>query len=176
MFHSDLYQCDKSGSVCTTLWVACNAPVVYLLNQRWSNDFPVQDKLAALVDSTKEAAQQVLPVDKRKAADWFYENDYMIKPALVKRSQLLRTWLSSQSEPDRIQYLKQKGAVQRLIRHVKNKWFQEKAAEIESKISRSKVSMEKHIAVTTGETWSKPISPRALREERWYTVQVSCRM
>ena len=31
----------------------------------------VEDKLAAMIDNTKEAAQQVLLVDKRKVADWF---------------------------------------------------------------------------------------------------------
>jgi hypothetical protein len=39
---------------------------------------------------------------------------------------------------DLVNYVRQKGAFQKLIKHVKNKWFQVKAAEIELKMSRSK--------------------------------------
>ena len=51
-----------------------------LLSQRWSSHLPVQDKLAALVDSVKEVANQVLASVTRKAADWFLENEHDLKP------------------------------------------------------------------------------------------------
>ena len=79
-----------------------------LLSQRWSSHLPVQDKLAALVDSVKEVANQVLASVTRKAADWFLENEHDLKPALDKRNHLLRAWLSSGSESDKTRYVKQK--------------------------------------------------------------------
>ena len=47
-------------------------------------------------------------------------------------------WLSSKSTTDKEQFLKQKSTVQRLIRRIKNEWFQAKAAEIEQMVSRSR--------------------------------------
>ena len=93
------------------------------------------------VDSTKEVAKQYLPADNEREADWFKENEHIIKPALEERSNLLRAlWLSSKADVDRVNYVEQKGAVtvQKLIRYVKNKWFKAKAAEIELKMSRSR--------------------------------------
>lgn len=51
--------------------IALKSKLSELLGQRLSNNLPVQDKLlvAALADSTIEAAQQVLPVNKKKSAD-----------------------------------------------------------------------------------------------------------
>ena len=49
-----------------------------LLNQRWSSHLSVQDKLESLVDSVKEAANQVLTGVTRKTADWFLENEHEI--------------------------------------------------------------------------------------------------
>lgn len=39
-----------------------------------------------LVDSTKEVAKQYLPVDSKRATDWFKENEHIIRPALEKRN------------------------------------------------------------------------------------------
>ena len=50
----------------------------------------------------------------------------------------MTTWLSSRSTANKERYLKLKSIVQRLIRKIKNDWFQGKAAEIEPLVSRSK--------------------------------------
>ena len=84
---------------------AFNSKMAELLNQRWSSSLPAKDKLATLVDSTKEVAKQYLPVDKKRAPDWFKENEHIIKPALEKRSNLLRSWLSSKADADRVNYV-----------------------------------------------------------------------
>ena len=61
--------------------------------------------------------------------------------------------------------MKQKGVVQKLIRHVKNKWFQAKAAEIELKMSRSR-SAWKSIRQLQQARWGlRPVTPRALKNE-----------
>ena len=79
--------------------LAFNSKLSELLDQRWSNNLTAQDKLATLVDSTKEVAQQHLLADNNKRdADWFKENEHIIRPALEKRNNLLRTWLSSKAE------------------------------------------------------------------------------
>ena len=59
----------------------------------------------------------------------------MIRPSLDKRDKLMTIWLSSKSTTDKEQFLKQKSTVQRLIRRIKNEWFQAKAAEIEQMVS-----------------------------------------
>lgn len=48
---------------------AFNSKMAELLSQRWSSSLPAQDKLATLVESTKEVAQQYLPVDNKRVAD-----------------------------------------------------------------------------------------------------------
>ena len=78
---------------------------------------------------------------------------------------MLRAWLSSGSESDKTRYVKQKGAVQRLIRHVKNKWFQEKAKEIEFQIDRSKSAWKSLKQLQQAKSGLKPVAPRALRKE-----------
>ena len=136
-----------------------------LLNQRWSSHLSVQDKLQSLVDNVKEAANQVLTGVTRKTADWFLENEHEIQPALEKRSRLLRAWLSSGLESDKAKYVKQKGAVQRLIRHVKNKWFQAKAKEIEYKIDRSRSAWKSIKQLQQAKSGLRPVAPRALKKE-----------
>ena len=146
-----------------------------LLSQRWSSHLPVQDKLAALVDSVKEVANQVLASVTRKAADWFLENKHEIKPALDKRNHLLRAWLSSGLESDKTRYVKQKGAVQRLIRHVKNKWFQEKAKEIEFQIDRSK-SAWKSLKQLQQAEWPQTGRAESSKKGGWIDLQVGRRV
>ena len=135
------------------------------LNQKWSECAPVQEKWDVLVSSTKEVAQEVLSTTSRKSADWFLECEQVIRPALEKRNQLLSTWLASNSRADRMKYVKQKSAVQRLVRQEKNKWFQEKAAEIEYGMNRSRAGW-KSIRQLQVATWGmKPTTPRSIRNE-----------
>ena len=101
------------------------------LDQSWHSCTSLHDKWDTLVSCVKDAANAAIPHHTRPMADWFLENEHTIRPILEKRNALLTTWLASGKEGDRQQYLKQKSAVQRLIRQVKNKWYQSKASEIE---------------------------------------------
>ena len=109
-----------------------------LLDRKWSACSSVQEKWELLVNSTKCVATAVIPKTSRRSADWFLENEHVIRPALEKRGHLLDAWLSTKHGEDRLRYVKQRGAVQRLIRQIKNEWFQKKVAEIELAMSRSR--------------------------------------
>ena len=61
--------------------------------------------------------------------------------------------------------MKQKGAVQKLIRHVKNKWFQAKAVEIELKISRSRPAWKSIKQLQQARRGLRRVTPRALKNE-----------
>ena len=141
--------------------IAFNSKMAELLNQRLLSSLPAKDKLASLVDSTKEAAQQHLSADSKRAGDWFKKNEYIIKPALERRSKLL----CSKTDLARVKYVKQKDVVQKLIRHVKNKWFQAKAADIELKMSRSRSAWKNIKQLQQARRGLRPVTPRALKNE-----------
>ena len=64
---------------------AFNSKMAEVLSQRWSSSLPAQDKFVpTIVESTKEVAQQYLPVDNKRVADWFKENEHIIQPALER--------------------------------------------------------------------------------------------
>ena len=89
----------------------------------------MQDKWDTLVSCVQGAARAAIPNNIRPMADWFLEKEHIIRPGLEKRSGLLTTWLAK--EEDSQNHLKQKGAVQRMIRQIQNQWYQSKASEIE---------------------------------------------
>ena len=136
-----------------------------MLDQRWSSTLPAKDKLTILVECTKEVAQKCLPAECKRNADWFKDNEHLIKPALEKRNNLLRIWMSSKSEADRVSFARQKCAVQRLMRYVKNKWFKAKAAEIELKMIRSKSAWKDIKQLQLARRGLRPVPPRALKKE-----------
>ncbi len=142
-----------------------NLKMTDLLSQRWPECVTVQDKLAALVDTTMEVAEEVLPLVSRRTADWFLENEHIIRPALEKRNNLLRVWLSTKRDSDQLKFKKQKSAVQRLIRQVKNKWFQDKAVEIEREMGRSRSAWKSIKQLQQASFGLRPAAPRGIRNE-----------
>ena len=107
----------------------------------------------------------MLSVSTRKSADWFHENEHVIRPALEKRNKQMKRWLSSRNDADRERYVKLKSLVQRLIRQTKNKWFQTKAAEIEDKMNRSRPGWKSIRQLQEAGRGLRPVTPRALRKE-----------
>lgn len=99
-----------------------------LFDQSGHSCISLHDKWDTLVTNA------AIPHHAIPMADWFLENEHTctctIRPVLEKRSFLLTTWLASGKEEDRQQYLKQKKTARRVIRPVKNKWYQSKASEI----------------------------------------------
>ena len=102
-----------------------------LLDQSWESCTSLQDKWDTLVSCVQDAVETAIPHHARPMADWFLEKEHTIRPVLEKRNDLLVKWLASGKGEDRQQYLKQKSAVQRMIRQIKNQWYQKKASEIE---------------------------------------------
>ena len=124
-----------------------------------------QEKWDALATSTKRAAKQVLPNRGRSTADCFAENEHEIRPELERRNHMLRTWLSSRSEGDRTKFVRQRSKVQKLIRRIKNEWFQRKAVEIEIAVSRSRSAWKsiRDLQRACGEL--RPSVPRVVKDE-----------
>ena len=134
-----------------------------LLDRKWSACSSVQEKWELLVNSTKCVATAVIPKTSRRSADWFLENEHVIRPALEKRGHLLDAWLSTKCGEDRLRYVKQRGAVQRLIRQIKK--FQKKVAEIELAISRSRSAWKSIRQLQQASRGLRPSNPRAVKNE-----------
>ena len=101
------------------------------LDQQWPSSTSAQEKWETLVSCIQTTSQEVLPTQGKATKNWFLEKESIIRPALEKCNQLLTRWLASQSDNDKRNFLRQKSAVQRLIRRIKNQWYQDRATEIE---------------------------------------------
>ena len=142
-----------------------NKTLAKLMEKTWPKCNTTQEKLDTLTTNMKSAALEVLPTKGRRTPDWFLENEHVIRPDLDKRDQLKTTWLSSKSTADKERYLKQKSTVQRLIRQIKNEWFQAKAAEIEQLVSRSKSAWKSIGQLQQASGGLRPSVPRITKDE-----------
>lgn len=84
-------------------------------------------------DRLKQAAKNILgSLPRKQNPDWFNENEETISGALeVKKLCHNKTLDRPNDRKAAEEYRKAKGNVQRITRQLKNKWFQEKAAEIQ---------------------------------------------
>ena len=95
----------------------------------------------------KSPTLELLPTKGKRTPDWFLEIAHVIRPGFYKREELMTTWLSSRSTANKERYLKLKSIVQRLIRKIKNEWFQAKAAEIKQVVAigeQVKINIEEY--------------------------------
>ena len=84
---------------------------------------------STLLNSTKE----VVGLSKKRHQDWFDDNSVSIHELLrKKRSAHEAVIRNPTSQPLRAQYAKARSDIQKNIRAMKNRWWQEKAAEIQS--------------------------------------------
>ena len=65
--------------------------------------------------------------ERRKQPDWFPENIITLSEAISKCNRLFSKWLSTQHHRDRQRYVAQST----VVKQAKNKWFQQKANQIE---------------------------------------------
>ena len=82
-------------------------------------------------DSTLNVATDVLGFVKRKHQDWFDENDEDIEPLLSAMHAAHRDFIGSKQSPALKNYLECKRAAQKRLRQMKNKWWEDKAAELQ---------------------------------------------
>ena len=113
----------------------------------------------------QSAAQDVIPTSSKKSADWFLENEGVIRPASKRRNLALGVWLASKRDEDRRLYLKEKRELQHLIRKLKNQWFSNKAAEIERSMRRAPSAWESIRQLQQAGGGLRPYIPRTVRGE-----------
>ena len=65
----------------------------------------------------------------RREADRFRESKDVLRPLFEKRNELSTQWMCSGKLRDKRKFVKARRAARRTVRKVKNKWFQDKAAE-----------------------------------------------
>lgn len=78
-----------------------------------------------------KAAKDVLGYEGRRQPDWFKENEESLKELIDKRNTLFGMRLKTHHHGHRQQYVAQRRLVAAEIKQAKNRWFQEKAQEIE---------------------------------------------
>ena len=122
------------------------------------------------------AAQDAIPTSSKKSAEWFLENEGVIRPALKKQNLALGVWLATKRDEDRKLYLKEKRQLQCLIRKLKNQWFSSKVAEIERSMRRARSAWEstrqlqqacRQRATTIHPTYREGRGRWSLQGDRW---------
>ena len=99
------------------------------LKKSWVESGSAQVKWDTLKSAMSEVGKRVLGQAKRREADWFRENEDVLKPLFEERSRRYTQWLSSGKERDRKKFAKVRRDARKAMREVKNKWFQRKAVE-----------------------------------------------
>ena len=92
----------------------------------------IEDLWKRFRDSILNVATEVLGFVERKHQDWFDENDEEIEPLLNAMHVAHRNFIGNkQSSVLKKAYLESKRSAQRRLRHMKNKWWEDKAAELQ---------------------------------------------
>lgn len=92
------------------------------LEQHW------QDLKSTLYDTSRE----ILGLQNRNHRDWFDENEPTIRDLLKKKQQSFEALLQNESPENRKRYRLARNNCQRELRRMKNQWWLDRAAEIES--------------------------------------------
>ena len=108
------------------------------VSQRWNPSADGESKWAIFRDSMVKAAETVLGKEKRRQPDWFQENIEVLKKLIVKRNGRFVQWLETRHPRDRQKYVAQRREVAREVRCAKNRWFQQKAGEVERAVRGGK--------------------------------------
>ena len=64
----------------------------------------------------------------------------MLKPLLEERNRWYRSWLSREKEEARSKFVSAQSTLRRVVKKVKNAWFQGKAMEVEQGKNSGKVA------------------------------------
>ena len=81
--------------------------------------------------TTLRVAEEVLGYPERKHRDWFDENDPHIKPLLTQLHDLRVKAINSSTDAITTAYRSSKQAVQKALRHMKDFWWCERAADLQ---------------------------------------------
>lgn len=106
-------------------------------------------------DTTIKVSTEVLGFVKRKHQDWFDENDAEIEPLLNSMHTAHRNYIGNKQSPTlKRVYLECKRATQKHLRHMKNKWWENKAAELQE-------AADKHNTKAVYDSLKKTYGPRS---------------
>ena len=98
------------------------------------NDISELDNIwKSLADSLYETVTETIGFTQRKTEDWFDQNDERIKELLQKKNKLHQKAIDNPSSPSaRSAFQEHRRECQRLIRRMKNEWWERKANEIQN--------------------------------------------
>ena len=88
-------------------------------------------------ETVLSAADGALGRPLRKTPDWFLENEERIQPLLNEKTRIYNRHLHENSAMTKIALREIKAKLQREIRAMKDKWWSEKAEELQEKESKS---------------------------------------
>ena len=100
--------------------------VCVTMKETWCSDGTVEEKWDVMKSALCEAAGSVLGSASKRQADWFRENEALLRPLFEERSRLYALWLSTGSERDKRKFAGARRAARRAVRMAKNGWFQMK--------------------------------------------------
>ncbi|KAK7865974.1 hypothetical protein R5R35_009402 [Gryllus longicercus] len=117
----------------------------------------IEEEWNSLVQGIQTATKKVLkPTTKKTSPDWFNENSQAIEAVIKKKNNLFKlTIIKPQDMQLRADYRKAKALVQQTTRQLKNKWFQDKAQEIQVLADQNNSSaFYKAVNTIYGPTWN----------------------
>ena len=115
--------------------------------------------------AVSEAAGSILGSARKRRADWFRENEAVLKPLLEERSRLHALWLSTGSERDRKKFAEARRAARGAVRMAKNAWFQKKASGAERWKNGAKVIWRCIRDMQCGRKGLVPVRTAAVKDE-----------
>ena len=92
------------------------------MKEQWNSKRSVEEKWDVMKSALCEAAGSILGSARKRQADWFRENEAVLKPLFDERSRLHALWLSTERR-DRKKFVGARRAARRAA------WFQKKASE-----------------------------------------------
>ena len=120
---------DENGE--STVWGHFQELVSDTVKETWKADSSLEDKWNTLKTALVDAAKTTIGYEKRKHPDWFRESMNVLEPLFQKRNQLYLRWLGSSLSSDKEMFSKARSEARRAVRDAKNKWFVNKAEEVQ---------------------------------------------
>ena len=96
-----------------------------MAKKKWTAEGTAEEKWKTALT---EAAQSVLD---RYNLDWYKDNEAKLEPLFKHRNQLYARWLSTGKVPNKKRFNQARREARKVMREVKNLWFQTKASEVE---------------------------------------------
>ena len=97
----------------------------------WSEEDGVDEKWSAVLSALVTTVEDVLGRAGRPQPDWFRDSLDELKQLLTLRNTAYSRWLGTGKQEDFTRFKEARGTARQAVRKAKNRWFQEKAEEIE---------------------------------------------